>query len=286
MKRAFFSLICLIYSSGGFALPLPVPNLMESFNLYHLPPSHFSDNYDFEGIIALSNCSGSLVRFEDSSDFEPAMILTNGHCLGGGFLNPGEVVFNEKTSRSFTVLSKMASPLGKINADKIVYGTMTKTDMALYQLKETYTQILTKFNIAPLTLARDYADPETEIEIISGYWKKGYGCKHGGLVHKLKEGDWMWEDSIRFSQPGCETIPGTSGSPIIARGTKVVIGVNNTGNESGQKCTVNNPCEIDVEGNVTYKKGLSYGQQTAWIYSCLGADHQLDLSLPNCQLPR
>lgn len=283
--RILFTLICVLQVSKAFALPLPTPDLLESFLLRGIP-ADFSSNYDFEGIIALSNCSGSLVRFEDSTDSEPAMVLTNGHCLGGGFLNPGEVVFNKKANRTFTVLSKMASSLGKLNAEKILYGTMTKTDMALYQVKETYAQILTDFNVVPLTLSSHYAEPQTEIEIVSGYWKKGYGCKHNGLVHQLKEGDWVWEDSIRFSQPGCETIPGTSGSPIIARGTKVVIGVNNTGNESGEKCTVNNPCEIDSEGKVTYQKGLSYGQQTAWVYGCLGANHEWDLNLPTCRLPK
>lgn len=285
MKKSIVILTVVLKASLSVAFPLPTPDLLEPLFLNGVP-AHFTQDYDFEGIIALSNCSGSLVRFEDSKEVDRAMVLTNGHCLGGGFLNPGEIVFNQKVSRTFTVLSKMASPLGKITAEKILYGTMTKTDMAIYELKETYAQILTSFNVAPLTLSSEYAEPQTEIEIVSGYWKKGYGCKHDGLVHQLKEGDWMWEDSIRFSRPGCETIPGTSGSPIIARGTKTVIGVNNTGNESGQKCTVNNPCEIDTEGKVSYQKGLSYGQQTAWVYGCMGPNHEWDLTLPSCRLPK
>lgn len=285
MKRFKFGIAFFVVTLKVFALPVPLPNVVEQLTIQGLPES-FSVNYDFEGIVALSNCSGSLVRFENSSDNEPAMVLTNGHCLEGGFLNPNEVLVNESSSRTFTLLSKSSNPIGKVSAKKLIYGTMTKTDMALYELKENYSQILSNFNIRPLTLATDYVSEQTGIEILSGYWKRGYSCRHGGLVYRIKEGDWIWEDSIRYTQPGCETIPGTSGSPIIEQGTKTVVGINNTGNESGQKCTVNNPCEIDAEGVISYKKGLSYGQQTSWIYGCLGANHQLDLTLSTCQLPK
>lgn len=285
MKKLAIALFCTFQTVNALAIPLPVPGATETLLLSGLPGS-FTEGYDFEGIVALSNCSGSLVRFEDSKDTEPAMVLTNGHCLEGGLLEPGAVVVNKTSSRSFTLLNKSAGSAGKVRATKILYGTMTKTDMALYQLVETYSEILTQFNIRPLTLANGYAEKNTDIEILSGYWKRGYACRHDGLVYQMKEGGWMWQDSIRYSQPGCETIPGTSGSPIIARGTKVVIGVNNTGNESGEKCTQNNPCEIDEQGKITYKKGLNYGQQTSWIYGCMGADHKVDLTLPHCELPR
>jgi V8-like Glu-specific endopeptidase len=284
MKTIKVVLALVVFAIKGMALPLPLPGVVKQLTLNDLPES-FTVDYDFEGIVSLSNCSGSLVRFENAHDNEPAMVLTNGHCLEGGFLNPNEVAVNQDTSRTFTLLSKSANSLGRLNAKRLIYGTMTKTDMALYQLRETYSEIMTQFNIRPLTLASEYAETKTGIEILSGYWKRGYSCQHDGLVYRIKEGNWMWEDSIRYSQPGCDTIPGTSGSPIIEQGTKTVVGVNNTGNESGQKCTVNNPCEIDPEGKITYKKGLSYGQQISWIYGCLKADNELDLNLPTCKLP-
>lgn len=285
MKRSLIGLILGFQSLTTWALPLPTPNLIENLLLNGLPKD-FTAQYDFEGIVALSNCSGSLVRFEDSRETDLAMVLTNGHCLEGGFLQPGDIVVDQASYRNFTILSKSATSLGRVGSTKILYGTMTKTDMALYQLEKNYADIAKAFNVQPLTLASDYAEKKTDIEILSGYWKRGYTCQHDGLVYQIKEGGWTWEDSIRYSQPGCETIPGTSGSPILERGTKTVIGVNNTGNESGGKCTENNPCEIDPEGKVTYKKGLNYGQQTAWIYDCMAPDHKIDLTLPNCRLPR
>ena len=192
----------------------------------------------------------------------------------------------KKSTRTFTVLNKDAKPLGKVTASEIIYGTMTKTDMSLYQLTKTYGEIATEFNVKPLTLASERAKDQTPIEIISGYWKRGYSCNHNGTVHKIKEANWSWEDSIRYSQPGCEIIGGTSGSPVIAGGTRTVIGVNNTANENGQECTMNNPCEVDPDGKIVFKKGNGYGQQIDLIYGCIGADHKLDLNLETCELPK
>lgn len=283
MKKLLVGLCLELTFVKAWALPLPNRS---DFSNFASVPSSFTENYDFEGIVALSNCSGSLVRFTDSKETDLAMVLTNGHCLESGLMKPGEVVVDKPSYRIFTVLDKRANSIGKVSSSKIIYATMTKTDLALYQLRETYADVLSKFNVRPLTMASDYAQKETGIEILSGYWRRGYSCQHNGLVFQIKEGGWIWEDSIRYSQPGCETIPGTSGSPILESGTRVVIGVNNTGNESGEKCTENNPCEIDSEGKITFKKGLNYGQQTSWIYGCMAADHKLDLSLPNCRLPK
>ncbi|HET6988105.1 MAG TPA: hypothetical protein VFI00_15880 [Kribbella sp.] len=43
---------------------------------------------DFTGIAALSNCSASLVRYAQSASTDKALVLTNGHCYEGGFLQP------------------------------------------------------------------------------------------------------------------------------------------------------------------------------------------------------
>ena len=84
---------------------------------------------------------------------------------------------------------------------------------------------------------------------------------------------------------GRETIGGTSGSPIIHAETYEVIGINNTGNENGGKCTLNNPCEVDEQGNITVTKGASYGQQLFQIYTCLNDQGQFDLTVEGCKLP-
>ena len=217
------------------------------------------------------------------------MVLTNGHCLanmaGGGMPKAGEVIVNASANRSVYVLNPAdGSKIGKLTATKILYATMTKTDMTLYQLKESYDEIKSKYSVHPFTLANRFPAVGEGIDIISGYWRRGYSCKVDAIVHELREASWTMMDSIRYSRPGCETIGGTSGSPIISLDTKEIVGVNNTGNEDGKKCAMNNPCEVDESGKITYEKGLSYGQQVSWLYGCLTEDRKIDLNIAGCQL--
>ncbi|GAA2802786.1 S1 family peptidase [Kribbella solani] len=241
---------------------------------------------DFTGIAALSNCSASLVRYAESAATDKALVLTNGHCYEGGFLQPGQVLVNTASSRSITLLKPDASRAGTVRAEKILFGTMTKTDMIVYQVNETYASIKTRLNVAPLTLAKQGPADGAGMAVVSGYWKRIYTCSVQATIPQLREGDWTWQSSIKYRQPGCETIGGTSGSPVVSTVTGEVIGVNNTGNEDGERCTVNNPCEVDANGNVTVEQGAAYGQQTWWLYTCLTTTRSIDLNKAGCQLPK
>lgn len=275
----------LIASQAALAIPA-APTEMTAQKLMSLAPSGNLRAANFRAIIALSNCSGSLVRYAHSLPTDKAMVLTNGHCVGAqrGFLKPGQVVINKPVSRSLGLLSNDGSKVATLNADKIIFATMTKTDMALYGLTTTYEEIQKKYGVQALTLSPQRSTEKTNIAIVSGYWKRIYSCQIDKFIFALKEDGWLMKDSIRYSQPGCETIGGTSGSPIINTATYEIVGVNNTGNESGERCTMNNPCEIDEAGNVTVIKGASYGQQTYVVYGCLNQNRQIDLNLPACGL--
>jgi hypothetical protein len=122
------------------------------------------------------------------------------------------------------------------------------------------------------------------IEILSGYWQQGYSCKIDRFVFELREGDYISKDSMRYSKGGCETIHGTSGSPILDPRTRTVVGINSTGNDSGESCTMDNPCEVSENGQIYAEKGRSYGDQTHVFYSCLTADQRFDLMKEGCQL--
>ncbi len=242
--------------------------------------------YDFEGIIKLSNCSGSIVAFNGQPLSAKAIVMTNGHCIQkpGGYLNPGEVWVNRPISRSMKVFDKNMK-LFPVQATKILYATMTNTDVAFYELNESYAEITARTNVRPFLLDSVRPLEGISIEIISGYWDRGYACEIDGFVFNIKEGDWTFTDSIRYTA-SCDTIGGTSGSPIISKGERKVIAINNTSNESGQRCTLNNPCEVDEAGTVTVRAGVRYGQQTYNVYSCLTPAFQFDLSKAGCTLPR
>jgi hypothetical protein len=279
MKMISLALLSFLSINTAMALPVGTFNALkvQNNNLGGLDPK-----YDFNGIIKLSNCSGSIIRFSGMPDTAHAVAMTNGHCLGGGMPDPGVVVMNKAVSRSMKVYNR-DQKLIAISTTKVLYATMTNTDVTLYELNETYADLLKK-RVDAFDLDTNHPSLGTSMDIVSGYWDKGYRCNVEAFIFELKEADWTMKDSIRYSATGCNTIGGTSGSPIIQTGTRSVIGINNTGNEDGRKCTMNNPCEVDEQGNIVVKPHASYGQETFQIYTCLTVDFKIDLNKAGCEL--
>ncbi|MFE2878074.1 serine protease [Streptomyces roseus] len=240
---------------------------------------------NYAGTVALSNCSGSVVRAPGSQPNDPALVLSNGHCIETGFPGPGEVVKDQSSTRSFSLLNASGSRVATLRASKIAYATMTDTDISIYQLTKTYAQIQSQYGIAALTLNDARPVQGTAIKVVSGYWKRTYSCNVDGFAYRLKEGEWTWKDSVRYTS-SCNTIGGTSGSPVIDTTTGKVVAVNNTGNEDGQRCTDNNPCEVDETGKVTVRQGINYAQETYIIVPCIGAGSAIDLTRAGCTLPK
>ncbi|MEY2226334.1 MULTISPECIES: S1 family peptidase [Streptomyces] len=240
---------------------------------------------DFAGTVALSNCSGSVVRAPGSGPNDLALVLSNGHCLESGFPAAGEVVKDRPSSRSFSLLNSAGSKVGTLRASKVAYATMTDTDISIYQLTRTYAQIQSQYGITALTLDGARPTQGSAIKVVSGYWKRIYSCNVDGFAYRLKEGDWTWKDSVRYTS-ACNTIGGTSGSPVIDTATGKVVAVNNTGNEDGARCTENNPCEVDQNGNVTVRQGINYAQQTYIVVPCIAPGNKIDLNRPGCTLPK
>ncbi|MEV3989415.1 serine protease [Streptomyces sp. NPDC049837] len=240
---------------------------------------------DFAGTVALSNCSGSVVRVPGSQPTDPALVLSNGHCLESGMPGPGTVVVDKPSTRSFSLLNSAGTKVATLRAARIAYATMTDTDVSLYELTSTYAQIQSRYGIKALELNATRPAQGTAIKVVSGYWKRIYGCSIDGFAYRLKEAGWTMKDSIRYTA-ACDTIGGTSGSPVIDNATGKVVGVNNTGNEDGRRCTMNNPCEVDENGTVTVRHGINYGQQTYTIVACVGTGNKIDLGRPGCALPK
>jgi V8-like Glu-specific endopeptidase len=282
--KSLFILLFAVVGADAWAFPKAPFNALERPH-YKSTRELSESGYDFEGIVKLSNCSGSLIAFNGQPLSAKALVMTNGHCIQkpGGFLAPGEHWFNRPISRKMKLYDR-AFKLHEIEASKIVYATMTNTDIAFYELTESYNQILARTKVRPLLLDTAHPLSGVSIEIISGYWDRGYSCEIDGFVYKIREGEWTFKDSIRYTS-GCDTIGGTSGSPILAKGERRVIGINNTSNESGKRCELNNPCEVSEAGEIRATKGVRYGQQTFQTYSCLTPDFRIDLKIPGCELP-
>ncbi|MFJ2136755.1 serine protease [Streptomyces sp. NPDC087845] len=239
----------------------------------------------FAGTVALSNCSGSLIRMPNSQATDPGLVMTNGHCLETGFPSAGQVITNQSSTRSFTLLNASAGTAGTLKANKVVYATMTDTDVTLYQLTKTYAQIQQSTGIAPLTLSATHPVQGHAIDVVSGYWKRVYSCSVDGFAYRLKEDQWTWKDAVRYT-PECQVIGGTSGSPVIDTTTGQVTAINNTTNENGENCTLDNPCEVNEQGAVTIRQGTGYAQETYGIPACFTTGNKLNLSAPGCTLAK
>ncbi len=235
--------------------------------------------------IALSNCSAALVRYPTSLDTDRAMMLTNGHCYEGGMPANGVVLQNKTSTRSGTLLSSSGSSLGTVRADMVLYATMTGTDVSLYRLTTSFAALKSTYGVTALTITNTHPVDRTSMFIPSGYWKRTWSCSINGFVPTLKEDQWTWRDSIRYNT-GCNTTHGTSGSPIVDVASGKVIGINNTGNDNGGMCTLNNPCEVDANGTKRAYQGQSYGQEVYWFTTCLNASNQIDLTISGCLLTK
>lgn len=143
---------------------------------------------DFAGTVALSNCSGSVVRMPASEPDDPALVLSNGHCIESGFPAAGEVIVDQPSSRSFSLLNSAGSRVATLRASKIAYATMTDTDVSLYQLTRTYAQIESSYGIKALEVNAAHPVKGTAIKVVSGYWKRIYSCSIDGFAYRLKEG--------------------------------------------------------------------------------------------------
>ncbi len=288
--KLFLGLASLSIGTTSPALAIPVGD-STSYEMLSEPANESEvaeTSKNFLGTVALSNCSGALVQFGKAEPTSPALVLTNGHCVERKLPQPGEVLVNLPSRRTFNLLDRSASNvLGTVNAKAMLYATMTDTDVALYLLDQTYEEIKEQYGIDPLTVTDQKPAAGTPINIVSGYWRRTYTCSIDGFVPELREDGWIFRDAIRYSENGCAVIGGTSGAPIIAGSDRTIIGINNTINEDGARCTRNNPCEVDRTGKIVVRKGIGYGEQVFWFHSCLATSGvEVDLQKPGCLLPK
>ncbi|MFD1150248.1 S1 family peptidase [Saccharothrix hoggarensis] len=247
------------------------------------PPAPAAVEVDFTGIVSLRGCSGSVVRPPRHAPSDPALVLTNGHCVR--LMSGTEVVVDEAADRTFTLLDRTGEgTLGTLRAARLLYATMSGTDVALYRLTSTYAEV-EAMGTRVLELSPEHPAVGIDVRVVSGYWREIFACRADGYVHELREGPWTWRGSMRYTA-SCDTRGGTSGSPVVDVASGRVVAVNNTGNENGERCTRNNPCEVDETGAVTVRHGIRYGQQTHYVVPCLTGGGRVDLAAPGCGLPK
>jgi hypothetical protein len=251
---------------------------------------------NFRGAVEIFNCSGALVRWANSRPNDPAMMLTNGHCLnpsdkGGaaGARFTREVVVNQPDARPVTLLDRSGDDRGVVIATRVLYSTSFKTDVGLYTLRRTYAEIRDRFNLRALTISAAPPAADAAVLMPSGFSRTEYDCDLNGQAFRLFNDDFHWRHSIRLARSStCHTIRGTSGSPLVDPGSREVVGVNNAINVSAPgspRCSIS-LCEETKGGHISVHPHRRYAQQTWWLTTCVGAHRRLDLDVSGCLLPK
>lgn len=221
----------------------------------------------FEGTVDLSNCSGFVFTTSTLDTAQPALMMTNGHCLttllGGIVLSPGEARVDRAGSRSVGVVNAEGKKI-KMKTTRLVYATMTGTDMAVYELPYTYEQLATR-GIRPFVLGSTPVLNDA-VEVFSAHKNNAHTCTVAAITH-TREGGFPFTDSLRFSEE-CRQGNGTSGSPVVRAGTRDVIAIANSYNKNGRACGNNNPCEVNGD-EVSVQFTARYAQQIAGLTACL-----------------
>lgn len=234
----------------------------------------------FEAVASIRGCSGSIIKFDFHEEDHPAIFMTNDHCIDD---QPDQEYTVDKVKQiSVSVYDKNRKIIkGKLKTTRIIYAVQTGTDLALLELNLSYSELRDLYKIEPFEILSKGAAVGEKISILSGYWNRQYNCSVENIAFQLRESTWLWRQSYGYS---CGTTGGTSGSPIVLTGTRYVIGINNTANESGGECTLGNPCEITREGELNVYEGKNYGQQTQYLSTCFGASGNFDIDLKGCQM--
>jgi hypothetical protein len=221
----------------------------------------------FEGTVDLSNCSGFVFATTDMGPDRSALMMTNGHCLttllGGIVLSPGEARVDRPGSRAVSIVNDQGVKL-KFKTSRLVYATMTGTDMAVYELPVSY-QGLAQRGVRPFVLGSTPLVNES-VEVFSAHKNSAHACTVA-MITNTREGGFPFTDSLRLS-PECRQGNGTSGSPVVRAGTREVIAIANSFNKNGRACGNNNPCEVNGE-EVSVQFTARYAQQIAGLAVCL-----------------
>jgi hypothetical protein len=197
---------------------------------------------DYQGQASLSNCTGFIFKTQKTQESEKTLLATNGHCLQslfGMILKPGQVKRNEKATRSVTLYANDGKAFQTKTAT-LKFATMTGTDLAIYELSESYEDLALN-NIYPLILATESPAEGLEVTTISIRKKSKFNCRIDKITN-TREGGYSFSQAFRMSEE-CRQINGTSGSPVMDSRTGEVVAIANTFNKNGKRCTDNNPCE-------------------------------------------
>jgi hypothetical protein len=231
------------------------------------------------GMMGGPDCSGVVVRFSNDP-YAHAIVLSAGHCYRLP-MPKNTFAAGETLSKSLVVIARHGSVLS-LHATKLLYATMTGTDVELLELGETYAD-LAQLSVDSYEISREPAKAGDKIFRVSGRKETVQSCSIGEVVHRLTTSVTEENDAYRMSADCPATAPGWSGAPLISAATGKIVGLHSTTNDSG-RCTDDDPCEVADDGTVSIHKDAQYGQKVHEIMTCVDSAGRFNLSLASCAL--
>jgi hypothetical protein len=270
-----------IFSTALYARPLPSATEGKLAASERLNPNISDEptDFDFSGQIRFPGCSGSVVTFGQPATAK-AVALTNGHCIGMMDGEADAIILNQPYVSSANLYIDRTNSF-RTKTTRILYGIMQPHDIAFLELDNTYEELAAK-GIRARPVAPEAVSVGTKIVLASGYWNTVAECDVEAIIFEVHEDKWVNKNSYKYH---CEAAHGTSGSPLVNVATGEVVGANYTGNDDGESCTYNNPCEVDEKGTVTVDKGANYGDQISKVMGCLNQAKEIDVQVEGCLLP-
>ena len=124
-----------------------------------------------------------MVRWAAALDTDPAVVITNGHCVRSPFLGAREVLVDQQQWKRIELLEGDGDVAMTVRGVRLRYASMYRTDLAVYELRETYAD-LAAGGVTPLALAADGPSRGDRIRIPSGYWTEQRACTTTGTVYR------------------------------------------------------------------------------------------------------
>src|SRR5438477_597698 len=112
-------------------------------------------------------------------------------------LPAGQVIVNRASTRRGTLRNAAGTAVTTLTADRVLYATMTGTDVTLYRLTTTFASIRSATGVSARTIAA--AHPVAgDTFVPSGFFSRVFNCDIQTFVPTLREDRWTSHDSIRY----------------------------------------------------------------------------------------
>lgn len=312
-KIRFFTVGVLLWGSFASAEPFSCePSVLETLKAqaktisersaldHELGPlldNAAGENRQWMGVGAMTDgamsCTVNLIEPPggcEPSDDAPAMIATNGHCVGLGRTAPN-VRRDEEFSAdvSFNHFQDTQNKRIPAKVDRILYANMITKDIAILRLNMTYGE-LKKKGVKPFKIAKKFENgPLRSVAVPadgvpkSERYVRGNSCQSGPRRDVLED-TFLWRQQVSFD---CPAVGGSSGSGVFNEKTGELMGLLNTGineKEASMPCRYNGPCSVDEKG-IQPETDIRYGFDLSFLHQCASKTCEIDPTQGSCPLP-